>query len=54
VKVGESRISEAWLAYVPKAIRLALQIDAGDELEWYIENEEVIVKKKKKEEPETA
>lgn len=45
-KIGESKLSEAQLLYVPKAVLFSLRLVAGDMVEWFVEDNKVIVKKK--------
>jgi len=45
MKIGESKLSRNMTA-VPKPVRVALNLESGDVIEWYIEGDEIIVKKK--------
>jgi len=44
-KVAKSKISPQWSTAIPSEVRPWLKADKGDVLEWYVENNEVVVKK---------
>lgn len=46
MKVAESKVSKRYLISIPRAIRIALNVNIGDVIEWHIENGKIIVKKK--------
>lgn len=45
MKVKTTKITKANLTTVPAVIRMALKAEAGDLVEWHVENDEVIVRK---------
>jgi bifunctional DNA-binding transcriptional regulator/antitoxin component of YhaV-PrlF toxin-antitoxin module len=46
--LSESRVSRGFLTVVPKGVRRAAEISAGDVLEWEVEADRVIVRKRKR------
>jgi len=46
MKIGESKVSQRGSVVIPKAIREALNVKEGESVEWYVEDEEIMVKKK--------
>lgn len=44
--LSESRVSKGYLTVVPKGIRLAVQINEGDVLEWEVSEGKVVVRKR--------
>ncbi len=40
---AESRVSRGFLTVVPKAIRRAVKVGAGDKLTWTVEGERIVV-----------
>jgi len=46
MKIAETKITDASLTTVPSAIKEALNLSAGDYVEWHIENDKVLVRKK--------
>ena len=41
MKVGESKVTSKYLVTLPKAVRIALNLERGDYVEWYIEEGKV-------------
>ena len=48
-KIGESKVSQRGSVVVPKAVRIALNLDNGEFLEWFVAGRFVVVRKKVKE-----
>jgi len=46
LKVAETKLTDANLTTVPTPIREALKLNAGDYLEWHIDNDAVKVRKR--------
>ena len=46
MKVAETTVSKAFLTSVPASVRNALNLNAGDTIEWHIENDEMKIRKK--------
>ncbi len=46
MKIAETRISKKNTTAVPSAVRKALNLKAGDVIEWHVEGEKIVVKKK--------
>ncbi|RLF22865.1 MAG: hypothetical protein DRN15_07930 [Thermoprotei archaeon] len=46
MKIAESRVSKRYLVAIPRAVRVALNIDVGDVIEWHVEDGKIVVKKK--------
>lgn len=47
-KIGESKVSQRGSIVVPKAVRIALNLDNGEFVEWFVAGRFVIVRKKQK------
>jgi len=47
MRVAESKVSYKNLIHIPTTIRIALDLQAGDKLEWHAEGKRVYVRKKK-------
>lgn len=45
-KIGESKVSQRGSIVVPKAVRIALTLDNGEFVEWFVESGKVVVRKK--------
>jgi AbrB family looped-hinge helix DNA binding protein len=45
-KIGESKVSQRGSVVVPKAVRIALNLDNGEFLEWFVAGRFVVVRKK--------
>ena len=48
-KIGESKVSQRGSVVVPKAVRIALNLDNGEFLEWFVAGRFIVVRKKVKE-----
>ena len=46
MKIAESTVSPQWHVILPVAVRTALNVEAGDKVEWHAENNTLYVKKK--------
>jgi bifunctional DNA-binding transcriptional regulator/antitoxin component of YhaV-PrlF toxin-antitoxin module len=46
VTLSESRVSKGYLTVVPRGVRRAAEITAGDVLEWEVEGDQVKVRKR--------
>ncbi|MCD6164687.1 MAG: AbrB/MazE/SpoVT family DNA-binding domain-containing protein [Candidatus Odinarchaeota archaeon] len=46
MKIAESRVSPKNTTTVPSAVRKALNLKAGDVIEWHVEEEKIVIKKK--------
>jgi len=44
-KIAESKLSSNFTVAVPRSVATALGLQPGGTLEWYIENNDVVVKK---------
>ncbi len=45
MKVAETTVSAKFLTAIPKAIRVAMDLKAGDRIFWVIENSKICVEK---------
>jgi len=45
MRVGGSKLTKGCTVYVPRAVREALDLKEGDELEWHVEERRIVVKK---------
>jgi len=45
-KIGESKVSQRGSVVIPKAVRLALNLENGEYIEWRVASNEIFVRKK--------
>jgi len=45
MRIGTSKLSVGYTTYVPRAVREALSLREGDEIEWHVEKQRIVVKK---------
>ena len=47
-EIAKTKLSASSITTVPKAVKLFLGLEQGDEIGWYVEDEKIVVKKREK------